>query len=126
LGNLVENAMDFAASRVRIDANWTSSLVSITIEDDGPGFTPDVLARLGDPYLRGRPTERRTKKDIESGLGLGLFIAKTLLERSGAIVETTNVSAPRTGAIVRITWPRSALEITHTNPRAPTLILAND
>ena len=126
LGNLVENAMDFAASRVRIDANWTSSLVSITIEDDGPGFTPDVLARLGDPYLRGRPTERRTKKDIESGLGLGLFIAKTLLERSGAIVETTNVSAPRTGAIVRITWPRSALEITHANPRAPALILAND
>lgn len=110
LGNLVENAIDFANTRVRIDAHWTKDYVTITIEDDGPGFSNAILDRLGDPYLRGRPTERRTKNESESGLGLGLFIAKTLLERSGATVETTNVSPPRTGAQVRITWPRSALE----------------
>lgn len=114
LGNLVENAIDFASSRVRIDATWTNDIVSISIEDDGPGFSPAILDRLGDPYLRGRPTERRTKNDSESGLGLGLFIAKTLLERSGATVETTNVSPPRTGAIVRVVWPRAALEFTGT------------
>jgi two-component system sensor histidine kinase RegB len=82
------------------------------IEDDGPGFSPTVLARLGEPYLRGRPTDRRTKKEEESGLGLGLFIAKTLIERSGAMVDMTNVSPPRTGAIVKMTWPRAAIEIT--------------
>ncbi len=110
LGNLVENAVDFAHSRVKIDAWWSQNYVTISIQDDGPGFPPAILDRLGDPYLRGRPAERRTKSDAESGLGLGLFIAKTLLERSGATVETTNVSPPRTGAIVKITWPRSALE----------------
>jgi two-component system sensor histidine kinase RegB len=111
LGNLIENAIDFAESRVRIDAWWTRDLVTILIEDDGPGFSAAILDRLGDPYLRGRPTERRTKNDSQSGLGLGLFIAKTLLERSGATVETYNVSPPRTGAVVKVTWPRSALEI---------------
>jgi two-component system, sensor histidine kinase RegB len=111
LGNLVENAVDFAESRVRIDAWWSRDLVTIVIEDDGPGFSAAILDKLGDPYLRGRPTERRTKNDSQSGLGLGLFIAKTLLERSGATVETFNVSPPRTGAVVKVTWPRSALEI---------------
>jgi len=119
LGNLVENAIDFASSRVKIDAYWSQSYVTIIIQDDGPGFSPDILDRLGDPYLRGRPTERRTKSDAESGLGLGLFIAKTLLERSGAVVETSNVSPPRTGAIVRITWPRAALEPAAARPRLP-------
>jgi two-component system sensor histidine kinase RegB len=85
--------------------------VTISIEDDGPGFSSAILDRLGDPYLRGRPTERRTKNDSQSGLGLGLFIAKTLLERSGATVETFNVSPPRTGAVVKVTWPRAALEM---------------
>jgi two-component system sensor histidine kinase RegB len=119
LGNLVENAMDFARSRVKIDAWWSSSYVTISIQDDGPGYSPDILDRLGDPYLRGRPLERRTKNDAESGLGLGLFIAKTLLERSGATVETMNVSPPRTGAIAKITWPRAALEPAAARPRLP-------
>ncbi|MDP3554708.1 ActS/PrrB/RegB family redox-sensitive histidine kinase [Methylocystis sp.] len=119
LGNLVENAMDFARSRVKIDAWWSSSYVTIAIQDDGPGYSPDILDRLGDPYLRGRPVERRTKNDAESGLGLGLFIAKTLLERSGATVETMNVSPPRTGAIAKVTWPRAALEPAAARPRLP-------
>lgn len=111
LGNLVENAIDFAKSRVRIDASWTKDVVIIRIEDDGPGFSPAILDRLGDPYLRGRPVDRRTKNDADSGLGLGLFIAKTLLERSGATVETTNVNPPQTGAVVRVIWPRAAVEL---------------
>jgi two-component system sensor histidine kinase RegB len=119
LGNLVENAIDFAQTRVRVDAWWSRDLVTISIEDDGPGFSSAILDRLGDPYLRGRPTDRRTKNDSQSGLGLGLFIAKTLLERSGATVETFNVSPPRTGAIVRVTWPRSALEIGSAKLRPP-------
>ncbi|MCX7899819.1 MAG: ActS/PrrB/RegB family redox-sensitive histidine kinase, partial [Methylocystis sp.] len=110
LGNLVENAIDFAESRVKIDAWWTPQTVVISIEDDGPGFPPAILDRLGDPYLRGRPNERRTKNTPDTGMGLGLFIAKTLLERSGATVEMTNVTPPRTGALIRITWPRAALE----------------
>lgn len=110
LGNLVENAIDFAASSVHIEARWTDSTVSIVIEDDGPGFSPQILDRLGDPYLRGRPTDRRTKNEPGAGLGLGLFIAKTLLERSGATVETANVAPPRTGARITITWPRNAFE----------------
>lgn len=110
LGNLVENAVDFASSRVRIEALWSKELVVIVIEDDGPGFSQAILNRLGDPYVSGRPTDRRTKNEPGSGLGLGLFIAKTLLERSGATVTTANVQAPSTGAKVTITWPRAALE----------------
>jgi two-component system sensor histidine kinase RegB len=110
LGNLVENAVDFARSQVRIDTQWSPELVVITIEDDGPGFSPTVLDRLGEPYVSNRSSERRTKGEPDSGLGLGLFIAKTLLERSGATVQTTNVEPPRTGAKVTISWPRSAFE----------------
>lgn len=110
LGNLVENAFDFARSKVRIEALWSHELVVISIEDDGPGFSPSILNRLGDPYVSSRSIERRTKNEPGSGLGLGLFIAKTLLERSGATVETGNVEAPRTGARVVVSWPRAALE----------------
>jgi two-component system, sensor histidine kinase RegB len=110
LGNLIENAVDFARTTVRIEANWSAALVTIMIEDDGPGFAPRILDRFGDPYVSGRSKERRLKADPDSGLGLGLFIAKTLLERSGAIVEAANVAPPRAGARVTITWPRAVFE----------------
>ncbi|MGQ4274453.1 ActS/PrrB/RegB family redox-sensitive histidine kinase [Terrihabitans sp. B22-R8] len=106
LGNLVENAVDFAQSRVWIDCGWNADNVSITITDDGPGFSPEVLARLGEPYLTTR--SRRPETDMERpGLGLGVFIAKTLLERSGASMGFENGAQ---GAIVRIVWPRFAFE----------------
>ena len=118
LGNLVENAVDFAKSKVLISARWTPTLVSITIEDDGPGFAPGILDRLGDPYLSGQSTQRRLKGDPGSGLGLGLglFIAKTLLERSGATFDGGNVDAPRTGARISVSWPRASFERGATYP----------
>jgi two-component system sensor histidine kinase RegB len=109
LGNLIENAIDFAASEVRISAQWNAGVVSVVIEDDGPGFSPDVVGRVGEPYVTTR-FDRRAKTEEGSGLGLGLFIAKTLLERSGATVATANFGPPKSGALVTITWQRAAFE----------------
>ena len=109
LGNLVKNAIDFAMSEVRITLRWSEAFVTIGIADDGPGFSPDVLERLGEPYITSRGS-RRAKVEEGSGLGLGLFIAKTLLERSGASVTTANAPAPEHGARVEVTWPRASFE----------------
>jgi two-component system, sensor histidine kinase RegB len=110
LGNLVENAIDFARSMVRIKAEWSCDVVRIGIADDGPGFSPDVLARVGEPYVTSRDLQRRFKSEEGSGLGLGLFIAKTLLERSGATVSTANALVPEVGARVVVSWPRALFE----------------
>lgn len=120
LGNLVENAIDFARSEVRIHATWTPQAVTVSICDDGPGFSPDVLAHLGEPYFTTR-TERRSKTEEGSGLGLGLFIAKTLLERSGASVRTANADPPDSGAQITVRWPREMFERGRTPapPRMP-------
>jgi two-component system sensor histidine kinase RegB len=112
LGNLVENAVDFARERVEIAAKWSPRQVAIEIADDGPGVSPDVLDALGEPYITTRPARPRGQiNDGEpSGLGLGFFIAKTLLERSGAAVTLENRQWPQRGAVVRVTWPREAFE----------------
>ncbi len=109
LGNLVENAIDFADSDVRIVARWSESIIAIIVEDDGPGFANDVVMRLGEPYLTHK-SDRRAKGEDGSGLGLGLFIAKTLLERSGASVSMANAVAPAKGARVTILWQRPDFE----------------
>jgi len=106
LGNIVDNAVDFARSDVAITAQWDQSHVTLTIADDGPGFPPDVLMRAGEPYLSRGSSEGRAG----GGLGLGLFIAKTLLERSGAALEFSNLPAPASGASIRMVWPRAAFE----------------
>jgi two-component system sensor histidine kinase RegB len=108
LGNIVENAIDFATAEVRILIHWSALSVSITVEDDGPGFSGDVITRLGEPYLTSRGT-RKAKAEGE-GLGLGLFIAKTLLERSGATVAMGNAAATHVGARVETIWPRAVFE----------------
>ena len=97
LGNLVENAVDFARERVEIAARWSARQVAIEIADDGPGVPADVMDALGEPYITTRPARPRGQiKDGEpSGLGLGFFIAKTLLERSGATVTLDNRQWPR-------------------------------
>ncbi len=109
LGNLVENAIDFASATVRITARWTEALTVLVIEDDGPGFAPDVVMSVGEPYLTTR-SNRKAKGEDSAGLGLGLFIAKTLLERSGAKVTTANAPAPGRGARVTVLWQRADFE----------------
>jgi two-component system, sensor histidine kinase RegB len=112
LGNLVENAVDFARERVEIAAKWTARDVTVTIADDGPGVPPDIMDALGEPYITTRPAPRAgSTRDAEpSGLGLGFFIAKTLLERSGATVAFDNREWPNHGAVVKVSWPRSTFE----------------
>lgn len=105
LGNLIENAVDFARSKVMIEYKWTNKDVEITITDDGMGFPPNIIDRIGEPYTTSRESDSHG-----GGLGLGLFIAKTLLERSGAHLHFSNNLKPELGAEIKITWPRSALK----------------
>jgi two-component system sensor histidine kinase RegB len=112
LSNILDNATDFAESQVTVEASWTPHAVVIEIRDDGPGYAPDILLRVGEPYVTTRSAAERTEADNDEGggLGLGLFIAKTLIERSGAELTLTNAAPPATGAVARIVWPRHAFE----------------
>ena len=109
VGNILENAVDFARSTVEVNAWWNSDTVEMVISDDGPGIAPDMLKRIGEPYLSRRrgADEAQTGR---SGLGLGIFIARTLLERTGAKVSFTNRIFPDHGAVVQIVWPRERFE----------------
>jgi len=111
LANLVENAMDFAKTRVEIATEWDAGRVRVIIRDDGPGFASGIIARIGEPYLTTRARSGGGRSDSDSGgLGLGVFIAKTLLERTGARLDLANRESPASGAIVAITWPRERME----------------
>ncbi len=102
LKNLIENAVSFAETEVVLIGNWSSQDISLTIVDDGPGFDAAVRDRLGEPYVTARPEKKRA-----GGLGLGLFISKTLLERTGAKVRFANKTEG--GARVSIIWPIGAI-----------------
>jgi two-component system sensor histidine kinase RegB len=110
LTNLIENAVGFAGSLVVIEADWSVTEVAVTISDDGPGFPPQVLQHLGEPYISDRAGARRGEGEAAGGLGLGLFIAKSLLERSGARLEISNRTEPERGAVASILWARRNLE----------------
>jgi two-component system sensor histidine kinase RegB len=110
LGNLLENAVDFAQARVEVTADWSDESVSVTISDDGPGFSPAVMDRIGEPYVRSSKRRRMNAGSETTGLGLGFFIAKTLLERSGATVDFENRAFPDRGAVVRVGWARTDFE----------------
>ncbi|HEX6110836.1 MAG TPA: ActS/PrrB/RegB family redox-sensitive histidine kinase [Geminicoccaceae bacterium] len=97
--NLIDNAIKFARHRVRIVVRLDAEEVAVRIEDDGPGFSPEVLELLGEPYIS---TPQRN-----DGLGLGVFIAQTLLARTGATLHFDN---SRDGARVSVRWRRAALE----------------
>jgi two-component system sensor histidine kinase RegB len=121
LGNLIENAVDFANTRVQVLVQWTADEVAITISDDGPGLAPEVVDRIGAPYVTHRrpgPRGPEGGEDEAFGLGLGLFIAKTLLERSGARLSLKNQAPPLHGATVTVTWNRADFE---RSPAAPPL-----
>jgi len=109
LGALIENAVSFAENAVVIRAGWTKSTVTISIADDGPGFPSSILARAGEPYLSQRDGARRREK-AGGGLGLGLFIARSLLERWRATLTFANAPPPAHGAVATVTWPREAYE----------------
>jgi two-component system sensor histidine kinase RegB len=113
LGNLVENAVDFARSEVDVSARWDEREIEVTVTDDGPGFAPEILDTLGEPYVTTRSSGRRLGRSGKeaSGLGLGFFIAKTLLERSGAHVSLENRALPDHGAVVRVTWTRDSFDL---------------
>jgi len=102
IGNLVENAVDFAKTAVTIRWRWDEHGVAITVLDDGEGFPPEIIDRIGEPYM----STRQEGNSSGGGLGLGLFIAKTLLERSGATLTFRNASGRGEGAMVIIEWPR--------------------
>lgn len=139
LGLLIQNAMQFADSKVEARLGWDQDTVTITLIDDGPGFDPAILSRLGEPYLYAKeprakqPTSGRRRIDDDKGrlksntgrkrsaarngdrrngggghMGLGVFIAKTLLGRTGASVSFDN--GQWGGAEVEVTWSRESLE----------------
>lgn len=117
--NLVQNAVDFAKGTVWIDGSWTADHLILRIADDGAGFTQQILGRIGDPFLRSKRDlpSAQTRPGYE-GMGMGLFIAKTLLERTGAQLSFANGAdpflnaeerPPRCGAIVEVIWPVAAM-----------------
>lgn len=130
LRNLIQNAVDFASTTVWVEMCWNKTRFSIRIIDDGSGFPPHLLGRIGDPFIRkGPPRERDSRRPGYEGMGLGLFIAKTLLERTGAELNFANgserftgASCPgeRRGAIIEVVWPRGDAGIEATE-RAPAL-----
>jgi two-component system sensor histidine kinase RegB len=109
IGNILENAVDFARETVEVNAWWNAETVEIIISDDGPGIAPDMLKRIGEPYLSRRPSSEEAQTR-HGGLGLGIFIARTLLERTGARISFNNRTFPDHGAVVHITWPRHRFE----------------
>ncbi len=104
----VENAVDFAASEVLVTARFDADSIAMEVRDDGPGFSPDILAKLGEPYVTSRAGVAGGRTG-HVGMGLGFFIAKTLLERTGAQVQFHN--AKPHGAVVSARWPRATVEV---------------
>ena len=107
--SLVENAFDFARKEILVTARFDARRVAVEVRDDGPGFSPQVLAKLGEPYVTSRPGAEGSRTG-HIGMGLGFFIAKTLLERPARSVEFRN--GRRGGAIVAARWARSRIEAT--------------
>jgi two-component system sensor histidine kinase RegB len=102
LNNLIQNAVQFARREVSVTTFWDNATVTVEIADDGPGFPLHLLGRIGEPYIS-------TRAGAADHMGLGIFIAQSLLERSGARLEFDNL--PDGGAHVAIFWNRANLEM---------------
>jgi two-component system sensor histidine kinase RegB len=105
LGNIIQNAVQFASAAVIVDIGWDTDQVRLRVRDDGRGFAPAVLDVIGEPYISSRGGEH---------LGLGVFIAQTLLEQTGARLAFRNARADGgwpSGAVVEIIWARDELEV---------------
>ena len=105
IGNIVGNAVSFAAGEVHIATRWTTEWAEVEVSDDGPGFSEALLDELGTPFIS-------TRQGVEGHMGLGVFIAKTLLERTGATVSFGNRSGRETGAAVAVRWPNPVFKAT--------------
>jgi len=128
LRNLVQNAVDFADHQIWVDGTWGDGNIRLRITDDGDGFPQDLLGRLGDPFLRRRSRRFDPARPGYEGMGLGLFIAKTLLERSGAKVVFSNATDPflseedkaeRGGAMVEVIWPHELVGLLDKDASGP-------
>ncbi len=127
--NLIQNAVDFSQSRVIVDMTWSDDRIVVRISDDGSGFPQSVIGRIGDPYVRRRrASEDGARRPGYEGMGLGLFIAKTLLERSGAKLDFSNsrrrghaswTGQATGGAIVEVSWPSRLLQAKGQTESAP-------
>lgn len=105
LRNLIQNAVDFSRQQVTIITGQDSDEMWVRVSDDGPGFSPTLLPRIGSPFLTTRP--RADDGRSYEGMGLGLFIAKALLEGSGARLQFTNAGTG--GAQITVAWPLAAI-----------------
>jgi two-component system, sensor histidine kinase RegB len=101
LNNLIANAVQFASREVSVTIHWDKATVTVEIADDGPGFPAHLVSRLGEPYLS-------TRAGDSNHMGLGIFIAQSLLERSGASLVFDNLVEG--GAHIVISWQRANLE----------------
>jgi two-component system sensor histidine kinase RegB len=117
LGNIIENAADFASATVAVSARWDDQFLDISVADDGPGFAPEIFEALGEPYITSRPGHRALGEtdmgpqgplDEHEGMGLGFFIAKILLEQTGGLVQAEN--PPGGGAMVSVRWARGVID----------------
>ncbi len=127
--NLVQNAVDFARTTVWIGVDWKNDKVSLKISDDGFGFPQEMIGRLGDPFVN-KKTSKNLIRNVQmyKGMGLGLFIAKTLLERTGATISFSNSNSEKKeigksvfeiGAIVQVRWPKDSLQAIDYDPLRP-------
>jgi len=101
LGTLIQNAVQFARDHVVVSLSWDDRTLEIAVQDDGPGFSPAVLDAIGEPFIS-------TRAGDSEHMGLGIFIAQTLLAGLGAELSFANL--PGAGAEVVIRWPRTILE----------------
>src|SRR5438105_4049643 len=115
LGNIIENAADFANSEVKLLASWNDQNIRVEVVDNGPGFAADILEQIGEPYVTSRMAGQAiADRDLDpvggkmEGLGLGFFIAKTLIEHTGGAVSAHNRIGG--GASVTASWPRGAID----------------
>jgi two-component system sensor histidine kinase RegB len=105
IGNFVQNAVSFARHEVEIRTRWTAAWSEVEVSDDGPGFSEALLDELGTPFIS-------TRQGEEGHMGLGVFIAKTLLERTGATVTFGNRRGTNGGALVSVRWPNPVFKAT--------------
>lgn len=126
LRNLIQNAVDFAMTTVEIESSWSANSVTVRIADDGRGYPTSIIGRIGDPFVRSRKAaEEDTSRPGYEGMGLGLFIAKTLLERSGAKILFANGGTramggtDEGGALVLVHWDRDDIDPERDSGRGP-------